>query len=232
MERHIVALGGGGFSEDDNPLLDDYILSLVPRPTPRVCFLATASFDSAHYIDRFMAAFSSRDCRPSHLRLLPIARGDPRAALGDQDVIYVGGGHSVVMLQVWKRNGLDVLLRDAWNRGAVLCGISAGSMCWFQAGITGVIDPPNLSPLPDCLGFLPGSHCPHYDRAERRDGYRNMVSRGALPPGYAAEGGVALHFEGTDLAAVVGSRAAAAAYYVTPDGDSVHEQSLLVRPLG
>ena len=230
-ERHIVALGGGGFSEEANPLLDDYILGLARRPSPKVCFLATASFDSGHYVDRFMEAFSARDCRPSSLKLLPVARHDPRQALADQDVIYVGGGHTVVMLKVWRRHGLDACLREAWERGAVLCGISAGSMCWFDAGITGVVDPPALSPLTDCLGFLPGSHCPHYDQPDRRDGYRRMVADGTVPPGYAAEGGIGLHFTGTDLAAVVSSRPSASAYYVTPAGATIHEEPLPTTPL-
>lgn len=231
LERHIVALGGGGFSEEESPVLDDYVLALAPRRRPNVCFLGTASFDSSHYVDRFMEAFAARDCRPTHLKLLPIARGDPRQALADQDVIYVGGGHTVVMLKVWRRHGLDDHLREAWERGVVLCGVSAGSMCWFEAGITGVVDPPTISPLTDCLGFLPGSHCPHYERPERRDAYCRMVAARTLPYGYAAETGVALHFRGTELAAIVSSRPSASAYYVSANRGAVHEEPLAITDL-
>jgi peptidase E len=231
VERHIIALGGGGFSEEESPVLDDYVVALARRQPPKICFLGTASFDSSHYVDRFTHAFSARGCQPSHLKLLPIARGDPRQALADQDVIYVGGGHTVVMLTVWRRHGLDGYLREAWEDGVVLCGVSAGSMCWFEAGITGVVDPPTISPLTGCLGFLSGSHCPHYDRPERREAYRRMVAERTIPSGYAAESGVALHFRGTDLGRIVSSRPAASAYYVSADGGAVHEEPLAVTDL-
>src|SRR5688572_1013908 len=128
-EPCIVALGGGGFSEEpDNPLLDDYILSLCDQPNPRVCFLPTASGDAPAYIVKFYSAFTTKNCRPSHLAILQGAPNPLETFVMQQDIIYVGGGNTVAMLATWRALGLDELLRKAWQEGTILCGISAGSI--------------------------------------------------------------------------------------------------------
>jgi dipeptidase E len=160
-ERHIVAMGGGGFSDDD-PLLDDYILGLTGKERPRVCFVPTASGDAASYVERFYAAFTRRSCEPTHLSLFQL----PYPAIGDilrsHDVVYVGGGSTANMMAIWRIHGLDETLRQAWERGVVLAGISAGGLCWFDTGVTDSLSP-ELVPWRDGLGFLSGSLCPHYD---------------------------------------------------------------------
>ena len=212
--RHIVALGGGGFSmEPDNPALDDYILSLARTSRPKVCFVPTASGDSETYCLRFYAAFARRNCAATHLPLFERASQEVRPFVLDQDVIYVGGGNTANLLAVWRVHGLDAILREAWTRGVVLCGISAGSICWFEAGVTDSFGP-TLQPLRNGLGFLPGSNCPHYDgEPQRRPTYRLLIADG-LPPGYAADDGCALHFIGTNLHRVIASRTGASAYRV------------------
>ena len=138
----IVALGGGGFSmERDSSLLDDYVLSLTAAARPRVCFLPTASGDADHYVVRFYRRFSP-DCEPSHVSLFRRDRGtggiekDLEGHLLAQDLIYVGGGSVVSMLGAWRAHGLDAVLRKAWRRGIVLCGPSAGSLCWFREALS------------------------------------------------------------------------------------------------
>lgn len=159
----IVAMGGGGFSmEPENPRLDDYVLSLVRGPRPKVCFLGTASGDDYRYIVRFYTAFTSERCHPAHLRLFDRTEADLRSFVLAQDVIYVGGGSTSNMLSVWRVHGLDVILREAWERGIILSGLSAGAVCWHEAGPTDSFGP-MLQPLRDALGFVPGSFCPHYD---------------------------------------------------------------------
>jgi len=231
-ERQIVALGGGGFSmEPDNPLLDDYILSLTGRTQPRVCFVPTASGDADSYVAQFYRAFARRDCRASHLPLFQREAPDLREVILDQDVVYVGGGNTVNMLAIWRAHGLDRVLREAWDAGIVLCGISAGALCWFEAGITDSFGP-TLAPLHDGLAFLPESHCPHYDgEPQRRPTYQRCVADG-LPAGVAADDGCALHFQGTTLVAAVASRPAARAYRVERSGDGVTETPLPTRFLG
>src|ERR671933_486869 len=97
--------------------------------------------------------------------------------------------------------------------GIVLCGWSAGMICWFEAGVTDSFGP-QLEGLRDGLGFLPGSACPHYDGEERRRPVYTELVRGGFPAGYAADDGVGVHFVGTELHAVVASEPRATAYRV------------------
>src|ERR1051325_5602686 len=140
---HIVAMGGGGFSmEPQNPLLDDFVLGLSRRQPARVCFVPTASADAPTYIVRFYRAFVGR-CAPSDLTLWnppslprqPARTSEIAAFIAEQDVFYVGGGDTANLLVLWRRHGVDTLLRQAWRDGAVLAGVSAGMLCWFTGGV-------------------------------------------------------------------------------------------------
>ena len=147
-----------------------------------------------------------------------------------QDVIYVGGGNTANMLAVWRVHGVDKLLREAWESGTVLCGVSAGAICWFEAGLTDSFGP-DLQPLHGGLGFLPGSFCPHYDgEAARRPGFTSAIASGALPPGYAADDGVGVLFEGTALAEIAASRPKVSAYRVDRNGETAERASAVMRP--
>lgn len=236
---HIVGMGGGGFlMEPDNPLLDDFVLGLARRTPARVCFVPTASGDSEANIARFYRALSRR-CAATDLALfgaggLPRnpARSDELAAfVAEQDVFYVGGGNTANMLALWRLHGLDTLLRGAWRSGAVLAGVSAGMICWFEASLTDSFG--GVEPLRDGLGLLRGSACPHYDgEAARRPAYQRLIE-GGFPEGYAADDGAALHFEGDALVEVVSSRPNAVAYRVAlAGGRAVVETRLTTRFLG
>jgi len=226
----IVAMGGGGFSmEPENPLLDDYILGLVGAARPRVCFVPTASGDSDGYVERFRAAFDGRG-EASVLSLFRRSVEDLEAFVLSQDVVYVGGGNTANLLAVWRVHGFDRILRKAWEAGVILCGLSAGGLCWFEGGVTDSFGA-GLAPLRDGLGLLPGTFCPHYDgEALRRPVFERLVRTGELAGGWAADDGVALHFEGTELVRAVSSRPDAAAFRLDRSADgtlSVRD----VRPL-
>jgi peptidase E len=230
-------MGGGGFSmEPDNPLLDDHVLELARatrgRDRPRVCFLATASGDAPTYLANFYTAFA-RKSEASHLALFTRTVVDVDAFLLEQDVVYVGGGNTENMMAVWRLHGVDLALRRAWESGTVMTGLSAGSLCWFETGTTDSFGR-ELRALSAGLGFIPGSHAPHYDgEATRRPAYQRFVAEGTLPAGYAADDGAALVFHGTELAEVVASRPDARAYRVErgPDGQAI-ETPLPARYLG
>ncbi len=223
--------------EPDNPLLDEFILSLASRASPRICFVPTASADSAAYLVRFYRAFSGRALPtdltlfdPTSLPRRPAHTTDIEDFLADQDVIYVGGGNTANLLAMWRLQGLDRILRSAWTRGAILCGVSAGMICWFEDGLTDSFG--KLAALGDGLGFLKGSACPHYDgEKDRRVEYHKAIENG-LPAGYAADDGAALHFRGNELVEAVASRKAAAAYRVEVVGSQVRERRLSTRYLG
>jgi dipeptidase E len=235
---HIVAMGGGGFSmEPNNPAMDDFILSLSPRQPARVCFVPTASADSATYLVHFYRAFSGRAIAtdltlfdPGSLPRRPSNSSEIAAHVAEQDIIYVGGGNTANLLVMWRVHGLDKVLREAWQRGAILCGVSAGMLCWFNGGVTDSFG--NLDALRDGLGFIDATACPHYGgEAQRRPTYHRLVGEG-LQWGYAADDGAALHFRGTELAEVIKTKAGAAAYRVELVDGQVKETRLEARLLG
>lgn len=209
---------------EPSPVLDDFILGQVRRPTPRICFVPTASGDNENYIVRFYRRFSRGDCRPTHLELFRRAEADLTAFACSQDIIYVGGGNTANMLAVWRLHGFDASLRAALDQGTVLAGISAGSVCWFEAGVTDSFGS-KLVRL-DGLGWLAGSNCPHYDgEAERRPTYQRLIREGMVS-GIAADDGVGLHYIDGSLHRVVTSRAGARAYRVERDGAATSETPL------
>jgi peptidase E len=218
-------MGGGGFMMDAESPLDGFLLSVSPAARPRVCFVPTPAGDRDAVIASFFEAFARRDCEPSCLRLF----GTPEAPgehLAQQDVIYVSGGNTANALALWRLHGVDEALRAAWERGAVLGGVSAGANCWFEASVTDSFGP-RLAPLRDGVGLLAGSFCPHYDGEElRRPTYTALVADG-FPPGYAADDGAALHFAGTDLVEVVASRPGARAYRVEQGSETALEARML-----
>src|SRR6476659_5432976 len=134
--RQIIAMGGGGFSmEPENLTLDRYVLAQAGLAEPRVSFLPTASGDVDSYAASFYTAFARLPCQPSHLMFFR-RTPDLREHVLSQDVIYVGGGNTKSMLGVWREWGLPEILREAWEAGVVLAGVSAGCICWFEQGLT------------------------------------------------------------------------------------------------
>ena len=229
-----MAFGGGGFSTEwGNTLLDDYVLSLTATDRPRVCFLPTASGDADHYVVRFYRAFPASRCEPSHISLFrrETGVGDPLAHLLAQDLVYVGGGSLVSLLGTWRAHGIDVALREAWQAGVVMCGGSAGSLCWFSHAVSSFHEGP--ARRIEAMGFLPWSNAVHFDdEPGRREAFRSAVADG-LPAGYGAGDAAALHFVGTELERVVTSRPGARAFHVSCDGArGVRERKLPVRYLG
>jgi dipeptidase E len=220
----------------DNPLLDDFVLSLSPRQPARVCFVPTASADSASYIVNFYRAFSGR-CIPTDLTLFdspllnrrPARSSELAAFVAQQDVIYVGGGSTANLLALWRVHRLDLVIRDAWSRGSVLTGVSAGMVCWFSGGLTDSYG--GLQRLNDGLGLIEATTCPHYGGNERRRAFHQTIAEG-LATGYAVDDGAALHFAGTALAEVVSSRGEAAAYRLEQVDGRIVETRLPVRFLG
>jgi dipeptidase E len=221
----IFAMGGGGFTmEPENPALDDYVRTLAPAREPRICLLPTAGGDSEDQIRRFHAAFADHLCEPTHVSLFRLGRRPVplREHLLAQDVIYVGGGSMINLLALWRAHGLDAILREAWQRGIVLAGLSAGSMCWFEHGITKSVGAPTVTAG---LGFLPGSNSVHYDgEPERRPIYLDAIARGAIAPGWGVDDGVGLLFRGTRMVEAVSSRPGRHAYRVhVVEGEVVEE---------
>jgi peptidase E len=218
--RQVIALGGGGFSmEPENPVLDRYILQQSKKENPKVCFIGTASGDAEGYIERFYNFFRLENCEPSHLSLFKPHTRDIKKFIMGQDIIYVGGGNTKNLMALWREWELDVILRQAYDKGTILAGLSAGSLCWFEEGITDSYGS-DLEPI-SCLGILRGSHCPHYDGEEnRRPTYQQFIQAGTIGSGFAADDGVGLHFIDEELHRVVSSRPNAQGYRVDKDKET------------
>lgn len=227
----IVAMGGGGWMmEPDNPLLDDFLLELTGRERPKLAFLPTALGDGPLAISRFHAAFEERGVERRQVTLFGRPRTGLRELMLAQDLIYVSGGNTANALAVWRVHGMDAILRECWEAGVVLAGLSAGMICWFECSVTDSFGP--LAPLHDGLAFLPGSACPHYDgEKERRPTYMQLVAEG-FPEGVAADDGTALVYRGTELSDCVSSRETSRAFRVVRQGGAAVEEPLAVRYLG
>ena len=218
MSRHIVACGGGGWSSEYGiGPLERHILGLAAGDVPRVCLIPTASGDSDWLVARFYEAFAGVACTPSHV---PLFRSHPEGladALLAQDVIYVGGGSSANLMAVWAVHGLGGILREAWERGVVLCGVSAGAICWFAAGLTNSLGP-GFAPVAG-LGLLEGGFCPHADGDPGRvPALRALVEEGRMPPTWAVDDGAAVHFSDDAPPRLVVEHEGAGARLMAPGG--------------
>lgn len=230
--KQIIALGGGGFSmEPENPLLDLYILHQSTQSSPKICFIGTASGDAENYINRFYESFNKQNCQPTHLSLFKPPVKDIRSFVMEQDIIYVGGGSTKNLIALWKEWELDQILKEAYHNGVILSGISAGSLCWYEDGITdsyGDI----LEPIHG-IGLIKGSHSPHYDgESNRRASFHHFIKEAVIQPGIGADDGVGLHYIDGQLVKIVSSRRPAKAYEVTLKDKQICEKELETIYLG
>ena len=222
---HLVAMGGYEIPGPSGPpsVLERYLFELSDAERPRVCFLATASGDAPDFLARFYEICETIPSEPCHLALFHDRDVDDLDAfLAPCDVVYVGGGNTASMLAVWRAHGLDgALARRASAGDVVIGGASAGAMCWFTSGLTMSFGP--LGPLPDGLGWLPGSFGPHAQLPGRLDVHAQLVASGALAPGWAVDDGAALHYVDGRLVRAVAASADARVH--TVDAGGAHEHA-------
>lgn len=223
MTRKIL-IAGGGFGT----AFIRYMAELTGKPRPRLCYLPTASADAPAGIITWFKA-----CAPLDVEALVqesfIASTEQRQTWEEvflsMDGIVCSGGNTLNQQAIWKAQGIDMVLRQAWERGIVLGGASAGSLCWFEEGTTDS-RPKNLSTVQG-LGFLAGSHSPHYDTEPgRRPLYQQLIGSGEMKPGYACDNDAGIYFEGTEVRRVVSTRAEAKVYHVSVVGGRVVERLL------
>lgn len=216
----ILVLGGHEFNRrEGNEAIVDAIVELADSARPRICLLPTASGDMHDQISSFQRAFGERDCHPSSISLfrLGIDRIDVREHLTAQDVIYAGGGSMVNLVAIWRAHGLDRILREAWEEGILICGQSAGAMCWFEHGITSSSGDPAPA---EGLGLLPGSACVHYlSEPERRTRFIEEIGGGRIPAGLGMEDQTGALFEGRRMAEAIVAREGAEVWSVAPGDD-------------
>ena len=192
--KNIVAIGGGGFGRSLGSLeIEKYIISLISKKRPKICFIPTASGDSSLYKLNFYRAFSKLDCITSHIDFFSRTENLEEKVL-TQDIIYVGGGNTKSMLAVWKEWNLHTILQNAYQKGIVMSGVSAGAICWFEKGITDSFA--NKLNIINCLGIVDGIACPHFDEEKEREPYVNdVIKREIINSCICIEGNCALHIK-------------------------------------
>ena len=220
--KQIIAIGGGGFGRIIKDLkIEKYIKLQSSKESPKICFIPTATGDDKDYIDNFYKAFDSLGCKTSHIDFFKRTI-DLRPHILDQDIIYVGGGNTKSMLAVWKEWGLDVILKEAYEHNIIMSGVSAGAICWFEKGITDSWKD-NQATI-DCLGFIEGICCPHYDEEpQRRPAVKTFLEDGIIDSCYSVEGNCALHIKNDDEYLSVDFGKEKNAYIVSIDDGKVKE---------
>jgi dipeptidase E len=222
--KQIIAIGGGAFSKKESSLVP-YILQQSGKTNPKVCFLPQASGENKEYIVRFFDVFLDYNARTSWISFFGTVEQTWHEHLLNQDIIFVGGGNTRSMLALWREWGVDKILRQAYEKGIVLAGVSAGAICWFEQGLTDSVWP--LGAL-DCLGFVSGSCCPHYDsEAARKPAYRAKVAANEIAPGIALEDDVAAHYIDGQLTAVVTRVKGKKAYALDGDTETAVELTII-----
>lgn len=210
----------------DNLAFEELALDATGKSNPKVCFLPTACADAEWAIEAFDAAFSRFPCERSVLSLFNVPARGPVSVLEEQDLFVICGGNTKSLLALWREWRVDCGLVDAYRRGAVMIGSSAGMNCWFQGCVTDSI-PGQMSALPG-IGLLPASSCPHYDsQPTRRPAFREMVKSGQLPEGYGVDDQAALHFHGETLVECLTTHPDASVYRVSRAAESRLETRLI-----
>ena len=208
-----ILIAGGGFGE----AFIRYMATLTGKPRPRICYLPTASADSQSGIIAFYKSCAAVNVTPLVQESF-IASTEQHQSWEEvflsMDGIVCSGGNTLNQQAIWKAQGIDVVLKQAWDRGIVLGGASAGSLCWFEEGTTDS-RPKELSTVQG-LGFIKGSHSPHYDREPgRRPLYQKLIGSGQMKPGYACDNDAGIYFEDNVVKRVVSTRPDAKVYYVS-----------------
>lgn len=219
-----ILIAGGGFN---TPFLR-YMARLTGKPRPKICFLPTASADSAAGTISFFRNCAPLDVEPSMQESFIASTRQSRSweeVFLSVDAIVVSGGNTLNQQAIWRAQGIDRVLREAWDRGVVLGGASAGSLCWFEEGTTD--SRPKELTIVECLGFLRGSHAPHYDaEAQRRPHYEKLILSGQMKPGYACDNDAGIYFEDNEVRRVVATRAGAKCYHVSAVDGRIVERVL------
>lgn len=220
-----ILIAGGGF----NTAFIRYMATLTGKARPRICYLPTASADNAESSLGFFRSCAPLNVQPfvqeMFIESLSQTLGFDEVLLS-MDAIVCSGGNTLNQQAIWKAQGVDVILREAWDRGIVLGGASAGSLCWFEEGTTD--SRPKALSIVKCLGFLEGSHSPHYDTEPgRRPLYQNLISSGTMKPGYACDNDAGIYFEDLEVKRVVSTRAEARVYFVSMVDGKINERVIV-----
>jgi|TARA_B110000914_G_scaffold54096_1_gene46781 dipeptidase E len=211
ITKKIIAIGGGGFTHESDDTLDQFFLDQCSKKKIKLGFLATASKDDVKKISLFYKKFENKNLELSHFNLTQKIDGFSSWIL-NKDIIYVGGGNTSFMLDIWRKNSLDKIFKKAYENGIVLAGVSAGAGCWFDWILSDSVGP-GLKPLKG-ISLISGSCTPHSSEEKRINQFELNIKNGELPPGLAIDDGVAVLFIDGKPSEVYSSRKNHKAYFI------------------
>ena len=211
ITKKIVAIGGGGFTHELDGTLDQFFLDQCIKKKIKLGFLATASKDDKEKINLFYKKFENKNLELSHFNLTQKIDGFSSWIL-NKDIIYVDGGNTSFMLDIWRKNSLDKIFKKAYENGIVLAGVSAGAVCWFDWILSDSVGP-GLKPLKG-ISLISGSCTPHSSEEKRINQFELNIKNGELPPGIAIDDGVAVLFIDGKPSEVYSSRKNSGAYFI------------------
>ena len=211
IKKKIIALGGGGFTHQLDESLDQFVINQSKNINNKIGFLATASNDDKKKINLFYKRFENIESELSHFNLTSALDGFSEWII-NKDIIYIGGGNTVFMLNIWKKNKLESIFKNAYEKGIILSGVSAGAVCWFDWILSDSAGP-GFNPLRG-INLISGSCTPHSSNFERINQFESDIKINKLPQGIAIDDGVAVVFVDGKPTEVYSSRKNHAAYFL------------------
>ena len=211
IEKKIIAIGGGGFTHQLDTSLDQFVIDQSKKTKNKIGFLATASKDDENKINLFYKRYQNTKSELSHFNLTSATDGFSEWIL-NKDIIYIGGGNTVFMLNIWKKNKLESIFKNAYEKGIILSGVSAGAVCWFDWILSDSAGP-GFNPLRG-INLISGSCTPHSSNFERINQFESDIKNNKLPQGIAIDDGVAVVFVDGKPTEVYSSRKNHTAYFL------------------
>ena len=214
IEKKIIAIGGGGFTHQLDQSLDQFVIDKLKRTNNKIGFLATASKDDEKKISLFYKRFENTEFELSHFNLTSNINGFSEWIMS-KDLVYIGGGNTVFMLEIWRKNKLENVFKDAYEKGIILSGISAGAVCWFDWILSDSVGQ-GFNPLRG-INLISGSCTPHSSNIKRINQFESDIKNNKLPQGIAIDDGVAVVFVDGKPTEVYSSRKNHTAYFLDKD---------------
>ncbi|MDC0940284.1 Type 1 glutamine amidotransferase-like domain-containing protein [Candidatus Pelagibacter sp.] len=211
IEKKIIAIGGGGFTHQSDLSLDQFVIDKLKRTNNKIGFLATASKDDEKKINLFYKRFENTEFELSHFNLTSNINGFSEWIMS-KDLVYIGGGNTVFMLEIWRKNKLENIFKVAYEKGIILSGISAGAVCWFDWILSDSVGP-GFNPFRG-INLISGSCTPHSSNIKRINQFESDIKNNKLPQGIAIDDGVAVVFVDGKPTEVYSSRKNHAAYFL------------------
>ena len=211
IEKKIITIGGGGFTHQLDQSLDQFVIDKLKKTNNKIGFLATASKDDEKKISLFYKRFENTEFELSHFNLTTNINGFSEWIMS-KDLVYIGGGNTVFMLEIWRKNKLEHIFKEAYEKGIILSGISAGAVCWFDWILSESVGS-GFNPLRG-INLISGSCTPHSSSIERINQFESDIKNNKLPQGIAIDDGVAVVFVDGKPTEVYSSRKNHTAYFL------------------